>query len=91
MKKILSILLVAATLTASAQVTTNLGGGSYTASNGIGISGSVIKLGGVLTQATSVGGGNYDFSFNNKVYNNTSQRINIYTDTISFTLNGSRF
>lgn len=98
MKKILSILLVAATLAASAQVTTNTGGGStgggggsYTSSNGITLSGSDFKLGGLQTENTSIGGGNYDLSFNNKVFNSTSRRFNLYSDTISFTLSGFRF
>ncbi len=62
MKKILSIILLAASLSTNAQVTTNTGsqssggGGSYTASNGIGISGSNIMLGGFLSQNTQVYG-----------------------------------
>ena len=67
------------------------GGGSYTSSNGITLSGSDFKLGGLLTENTSIGGGTYTLSLNNKTYNNTSQRINLYSDTVSFNLNGSRF
>ncbi len=91
MKKILSILLVAATLTASAQVTTNHGGGStgggggsYTASNGIGISGSVIKLGGSLSQPTSIYG----------IHPLTLGAVSafyLYSDTIYNDLGGFRF
>lgn len=67
------------------------GGGSYSVANGLYNVGSLFKLGGVLTENTSIGSGNYTFSLNNKVYNNTSQRSNFFTDTISIILNGSRF
>ena len=99
MKKLFSLIACSLfAISSFAQVTTNTGGGSssggggsYTASNGIGISGSVIKLGGNLTENTFVGSGNYNLSFNNKTYNNTSQRSNLFSDTIIFTLYGSKY
>lgn len=70
---------------------TSSGGGSYTSSNGITLTSSNFKLGGNLTENTSIGSGGYTFSLNNKVYNNTSQRWNEYTDTVNVTLNAYKF
>jgi len=67
------------------------GGGLYTSSNGITLTSSNFKLGGVLTENTSIGAGGYTFSLNNKVYNNTSQRWNEYTDTVNILVNSSKF
>lgn len=90
MKKILSIILLAASLSTNAQVTTNTcsqssgGGGSYTSDNGITLTGSNFQLGGSLTKNTTVYG-LYSLMFG------ALNKYSVYADTIFYGLGSNRF